>query len=134
MDKEIMNKWIDLVLLPRKNTKAPGIVLLLILDAYRVHMMWSVVNRIQSLGIEVMHIPPSCTYLCQLVDIGINKTLKNGMREKCEDWMLEGDGITNGVAKEPPRCLIAKWLIDVYLCTPSQTVRNAWIKTGYKWF
>ena len=48
--------------------------------------------------------------------------------------MLEGDRIANGVAKEPPRRLIAEWLIDVYLHTPAQTVRNAWMKTGYEWF
>ena len=33
MDEDTMNKWIDLVLIPRKNTKAPGIVPTLILDA-----------------------------------------------------------------------------------------------------
>jgi hypothetical protein len=122
IDEEIMNKWIDLVLIPWKNAKVPGIVPLLILDAYRVHMMGSVVNRIQSLGIEVMHILPGCTYLCQPVDVETNKTFKNGMQEKWEDWMLEDDGIANGVTKEPPRRFIAEWLVDVYLCTPAQTV------------
>jgi hypothetical protein len=44
MDKEIMNKWIDLIPVPWKNAQVPGIVPLLILDAYCVHMMGSVVN------------------------------------------------------------------------------------------
>ena len=35
--------------------------------------MASVVNEIQELGVEVEHIPGGCMYLCQPVDIGINK-------------------------------------------------------------
>ena len=44
MDKEIMNKWIDLIPIPWKNTKVPSIVPFLILDAYRVHIMGYIVN------------------------------------------------------------------------------------------
>ena len=64
-------------------------------------MMGNIVNRIQSLGIEVVHIPPGCMYLCQPVDVGINKSIKSRMREKWENWMVTGGGIENGVAKEP---------------------------------
>ena len=35
--------------------------------------MASVVNEMQALGVEVEHIPAGSTYLCQPVDIGINK-------------------------------------------------------------
>ena len=38
---------------------------------------------------EAMHIPPGCTYFCQPVDVGINKTLKNGMQEKWEDMVWQ---------------------------------------------
>ena len=72
-----------------------------VLDAYRILMMGTVVHRVQSLGIEVLHIPGGCTYLCQPVDVGINKTIKSGMRQKQEDWKLEGEEIVNGAAKEP---------------------------------
>ena len=131
MDEDMMNRWIDLVLVPWKDSKAPGIVPILVLDVYRVHMMGTIVNRIQSLGIEVIHIPAGCTYLCQPVDVGVNKSIKNGMREKWEDWMMEGDGIVHGAAKEPSCQLVAKWLVEVYRRIPAQTVRNAWMKKGF---
>jgi hypothetical protein len=57
MDEAVMNKWIDIVHIPWKNAKAPGIIPILILDAYHAHMVGNIVNRIQSLGIEVIHIP-----------------------------------------------------------------------------
>ena len=134
MDEDMMNKWIDLVLVPWKNAKEPEIIPIIILDAYRVHMMGNIVNRIQSLGIEVVHIPPGCTYLCQPVDVGLNKTIKTGMREKWEDWMMEGSGIVDGAAKEPSRKLVAEWIVEVYSSVPQEIGRNAWMKKGFEWF
>ena len=71
-------------------------------------MMGTIVNHIQTFEIEVVHIPSGCAYLCQPVDVGVNKSIKIGMREKWEDWMLEGDGIINGAAKEPSCQLVAE--------------------------
>ncbi len=48
--------WVDEILAPHVTTAPAGIVPLLALDSYRCHMMKSVVNRIQALGMEVKHI------------------------------------------------------------------------------
>ena len=93
-------------------------------------MMGTVVNHIQSIGIEVIHIATGCTYLCQLIDVGINETIKCGMREKWEDWMLQGEGIVDGAAKEPIQKLVAEWIVYVYNNISSDTGRNAWRKKG----
>ena len=82
--------------------------LIIILDAYRVHQMGSVVNHIQMMGIEVIHIPAGCTYLCQPIDVGINKPIKCGLRDRWEQWMVDGDGIVNGEAREPSRKMVAE--------------------------
>jgi hypothetical protein len=81
MDEVAMHWWIDDILKPWKDEQdiasqsmEPSI---LSLDAYRVHQMGSVMNRIQGMGIEVVHIPAGCTYLCQPVDVGINKPVKS---------------------------------------------------------
>jgi hypothetical protein len=138
MDETNMHAWIDLVLKPYKDEKdrhdPGGPPLLLVLDSYRVHLMGSVVNKIQEMGVEVLHIPGGCTYLCQPVDIGINKPLKSAMRAKWEDWMTDGGGIVDGVAKEPSRKLMSEWLIDAYNGIPETVGRNAWLKTNYEWF
>ena len=83
MDESMMNKWINLVLIPWKISRDPRGVPLLVLNAYRVHMMGSVVNR-KSLGIEIQLIPAGCTYLCQPVDVGINRPIKKEMTEQWE--------------------------------------------------
>ena len=134
MGEEAMYTWIYCVLILRKNTKAPGVVPIHILALNHVHMMGNIVNCIQSLGIEVIHIPAGCTYLCQPVDVGINKTIKTGMSKKWEDWMTDGEGIVDGVAKEPSHKVVAEWLAETYTTMPETIGRNAWMKTGFEWF
>jgi hypothetical protein len=70
--------------------------------------MGSIVNCIQAMGIEVIPIPAGCTYLCQPIDMGINISIKNEMRDKQENGMIKGDKFVDGVAKEPSRKLVAE--------------------------
>jgi hypothetical protein len=70
------------------------------------------------MGIEVVHIPTGCTYLCQPNDIRINKPIKTRLGEKWEDWMTDGEGIEDGVLKEPSRKVVTKWLIETYTTMP----------------
>ena len=53
--------WVEKVLKPYIESAPEGIVPLLLLDSYCCHVMASVVNEIQDLGVEVEHIPSSCT-------------------------------------------------------------------------
>ena len=55
------------------SSKAPSIVRIFILGAYRTHMMGKIVHQIPFLGIQIIHIPAGCTCLCQPADVGINK-------------------------------------------------------------
>jgi hypothetical protein len=49
--------------------------------------------------------------------------------------MTEGDGIVDGVAKEPSRKLMAesKWIIQVYEDIPEEIGQNVWKQRGYEW-
>jgi hypothetical protein len=133
MDEKMIHIWIDKVLIPWKQSRDPNIVLLLVLDSYRVHMMGTIVNHIQQLGIEVQHIPGGCTYLCQPVDVGVYCPIKKAMTEQWEDWMTEGDGVDARVAKAPPCQLVAEWIIGSYKCISQETGRNAWMKNKFEW-
>ena len=48
--------------------------------------------------------------------------------------MLDGDGLVDGVAKEPTRKLGAEWIIGMYRNISVDTGKKAWKKTGYEWF
>ena len=91
MDESMMNVWIEQVLSLWKDTLPPKVVPLLILDSFCVHMMGGIVTKIQLLGIEVQCIPGGCTYLCQPINISVNKPIKIKVMEQWEDWVdMEG--------------------------------------------
>ena len=69
-------------------TAPDGIVTILFLDSYRCHMMASVVEPEQELGVEVEHIPGGCAGLCWPVDVGVNKPFKHKLRNQWKQWMI----------------------------------------------
>ena len=111
MDERVMHLWIDRILKPCIDQALPGVVLLLLLDSYRCHMMKSTVNAIKDLGVEVKHIPGGCTSLCQPVDVGMNKSFKTRMRKLWEEWMIS-TGSHEGKIDPPTRKHIAEWCSD----------------------
>jgi hypothetical protein len=80
MVEEKMYQRIDVVLKLWKEARyainSSGQPPIIILSVYRMHQMGSVVNYIQLMGIEVVYIPPGCTYLCQPINMGVNIPVK----------------------------------------------------------
>ncbi len=97
MDKPMMMNWMEVCLMPWKNMLAPTVVPLLILDSFHVQMMGPVIERIQHLGIKVQYIPSKCTYLCQPIDVGVNRPLKKTVKNLWEDRMYEEVGKVGGM-------------------------------------
>ena len=90
-DKATMLDWVDEVLKPYIATAPVGIIPLLFLDSFKVHLLDSVANAIQGLSVELEIIPPGCTGLMQPIDIGINKPFKANMRKIYTEWLLKQD-------------------------------------------
>ena len=87
--------------------------------------MSSVVNAVQGLGVEVEHIPGGCTYLCQPVNVGVNKPYKMHLRERWESWIF-AEGIIHGTTSRPTRKHIAEWAIHANNTLTETTIKNAW--------
>ena len=96
-------------------------------------MIGPTVTKTQSLRIEVQHIPGGCTYLCQPIDIGINKPIKKLVAEQWEEW-VDTEGVGEGKAMKTSSCeLISSWVGEAYWMLNTQMCKNAWRKKGYKW-
>ena len=106
---------------------------LLLLDSYNCHVMASVVNEIQDLGVEVETIPGGCTYLCQPVDIGINKPYKKHMRHQWEIWMIS-EQMVEGTTSPPTREQIVNWSKYANETMSEVNIHNAWKHGQYSWF
>ena len=133
MDETVMLQWVNKVLKPYVDDAPEGIVPILFLDSYRCHIMASVVNAVQGLGVEVEHIPGGCTYLCQPVDVGVNKPYKTHLRERWESWMF-AEGIIHGTTSPPTRKHIAEWAIHANNTLTETVIKNSWRHGEYSWF
>jgi hypothetical protein len=135
MDEDVMIAWVKEVLAPYVATAPDHVVPILILDMYRCHMMPSVVQMIQELGVEVQHIPGGCTSLCQPVDVGFNKPFKDRMRRQWFNWMIN-EGVIHGTTSPPARLDVAKWVNAAMLEMKGRgdIIRNAWKRHDYEWF
>ena len=80
-----MLEWVENISKPYIEMAPRNIVLLLVLDSYQCHMMTSVVEAIQQLGVEVEHFTVVCTSLCQPVDVEVNKALMTLIHKHWED-------------------------------------------------
>ena len=127
-----MKQWVQLVLKPYIEKAPEGVYPLLFLDSYRCHMMASIVNAIADLGVQVEHIPGGCTGLCQPIDVGIGKPIKNRVRNYWEDWMVEQP---RGRPMVPPsRKTVAEWVNQAFRSLPKEMVRKSWRHGNYSYF
>jgi transposase len=135
MDEEVMIAWVKDVLAPYVATAPDHVVPILILDKYRCHMMSSVVQMIQELGVEVQHIPGGCTSLCQPVDVSFNTPFKDRMRRQWINWMTN-EGVVHGTTSPPARLDVTKWVQNAMLEMKGRgdIIRNAWKRHDYEWF
>ena len=130
--EDIMLEWVDDVLAPYVATAPPGIVPILFLDSFKVHMLGSVVSKIQALGVEVEFIPPGCTGLVQPVDVGYNKAFKSKVKDQYLNWLWLQDPDAP-IAKTTRRDVI-EWILAAERNVSAEVIRNAWRKTGYSYF
>jgi hypothetical protein len=134
MDKRVMLHWVEEALAPFVSLTPLGIIPIILLDSYHCHIMASVVNLIQDLGCEVVHIPGGCTGLVQPLDVGYNKPFKTCLCAAWEEYMIN-DMRKNGSILSPSRKAASAWISEAYwFLEGSLIVKNAWLKTGYSWF
>ena len=133
MDEAMMLQWVKEVLESWSKHVPAGIVPYLLLDSYKCHLMSSVVHAIQDLGIEVDHIPGGCAGLVQPLDVGVNKPLKNRIRRKWEEYMLE-EGLAMTVSKPLTRQQMATWVTESLDDLGEHIVKAAWRRNGYSYF
>jgi len=87
-----------------------GIIPILFVDSFKLHLLGSVVNPIQGLGVELEIIPPGCTGLEQPIDTGINKPFKANMRKIYTEWLLGQDA---DAAIPSASCLnVSSWILE----------------------
>ena len=131
-NKATMLDWVDDVLKPYVATAPVGIIPILFLDSFKVHLLGSIADAIQGLGVELKIIPPGCTILVQPVNVGINKPFKTNMRKIYMEWLLKQDA---DAAIPSASCLNeSAWILEAVEGIKKEMIVNSWRKTGFSHF
>jgi hypothetical protein len=131
-DKTTMLDWVNKVLNPYVATAPVGIISILFLDSFRVHLFGSVVNAIQGLGVKLKIIPPGCTGLVQPFNVGIDKPFKANMQKNYTEWLLRQDADT---AIPFASCLdVLAFILEAVKGIKKELIVNSWRKTGFSYF
>ena len=131
-DKEAMLKWVGTILAPYAATAPIGIIPILFLDSFKVHMIGTVVDAIYKLGVELEFIPPECTRLVQPIDVGFNKPYKANYTKLYTRFLMnqDADQPLSGAKRKD----VSQWILDGVGAISKETVKNAWRKKGYSYF
>jgi hypothetical protein len=127
-----MLQWVDTVLAPYAATAPIGIIPIIFLDSFKVHMLGTVADAIHKLGVELEFIPPGCTGLVQPIDVGFNKPYKANYTKLYTKFLMnqDADQPLSGAKRED----VSQWVLDAIGAISEETVKNAWRKKGYSYF
>ena len=109
-----------------------GIIPILFLDSFKVHLLGSVADAIQGLSVELKIIPPGCTGLEHPINVGINKPFKANMRKIYTNWLLEQDA--DAAIPSASRLDVSAWILEAVEGIKKETSVNSWHKTGLSYF
>ncbi len=130
-DETTMLDWVNKVLKPYVATAPVVIIPILFLDSFKVHLLGSIADAIQGLGVELEIIPPGCTGLVQPIDIGINKPFKANMRKIYTEWLLGQNA--DAPIPSASRLDVSAFILDA-VSIKKESIVNSWRKTGFSYF
>ena len=146
-NEDTTRQYIMNILLPYLQDKRKELKLLpthralVLFDNFKGQSTEEILKLLDSNDINVVMIPANCTDRLQPLDVSVNKSVKEFLRQKFHSWYAESVSTQlNGTkAKEPVdlrlsvvKPLGAKWLVDMYdyMKTKPEIIRNGFKEIG----
>ena len=126
-NEKTIEDYIKLILVPyienkRKELKKPSAAALVIFDRFQGQCTPHILSLLSANNIHCAIVPGNCTDRLQPLDVSVNKSAKDFLREKFQTWYSDqvcsnlDDGKDTGVDLKMSvvKPLGAEWLIDLY--------------------
>lgn len=129
MDESMMKQWIEECWIERPNPSSNPEKSLLILDSARAHLTETSRTAIKEHS-KIAVIPGGLTKLLQPLDISVNSSFKNHLRDKWEQWMSDNNVHTytkSGRMRRASYSEICQWILESF-----EAVSVDCIKNGFK--
>jgi hypothetical protein len=100
----------------------------LIMDDYSSHKTLAVMTAIKNTGSFVSILPGGSTSQIKVLDVGVNKPLKDKFRSKWVDWMAYENRENTEVIT---RVMLANWLHIIWDQIDASRIPKTWNTCGY---
>ena len=106
-----------------------GKKLLLVHDNCEPHMTEQVKNKSSQLNITLFNLPPNLTFAAQPLDVCVNKSLKNGLRAKFNQFLVEKNW--NGESSDlVSKNMMIEWVKQVWNEVPRELIAKSFSVCG----
>ncbi|CAI7909798.1 unnamed protein product [Closterium sp. NIES-54] len=106
---------------------------LLVLDSYSGHLTPEVKKKFGELNLVPVVIPAGCTSEIQPLDVAVNRSFKDAVRQLYQEW-FEREGVDTltkkGNIKKPPVELTLKWISTAWKSVPKELIQWAFLTCG----
>jgi hypothetical protein len=116
-DTNSMKDWVKRVY-TRIHNNRPGNKLLLI-DCAESHLDNEVIDEIKALNTSIVWVPRGMTYKCQPLDIGINKPLKNIIRNSYNEYLM------SSTSPKVDKATLLNWICNGFMTISSNVICNS---------
>ena len=103
---------------------------LLVWDSFRAHLSEDVKWVLKISRTDVAVIPGGMTSLLQPFDVGVNKPLKDNLRQFWNKWMLDGNHTFTpaGSIRKPDLRQICQWILESWNVISPDTIKRSFLK------
>ena len=135
-DTAIMLEWVELCLKPYilANGGGPGsgTPSVVMMDNWKAHLTKPTRDAMSALGVVFLQLPPNCTSVVQILDVGVNKPFKNYYERQRDHWLLEYTQ-QNGIYTAPSvtRKQCAEWSANAWEQVRQLTILKTAAKIGF---
>ncbi|KAL3124676.1 hypothetical protein niasHT_009263 [Heterodera trifolii] len=128
MDNELTTEYLDKVF----GKTFFGGSRLLIWDSFRCHISVDTKDTLRRLEIHSAVVPGGTTKFIQAPDVCWNAPFKNAIREKYNDWMVNGEKPTTstGNLKAPPMDIYLEWIASAWESIPKPLIEDSFLTCG----
>ena len=105
---------------------------LLVWDSFRGHLTENVKAELRRRKVDAAVIPGGLTSVLQPLDVSLNKPMKDKVRTRWAEWMVDGDHSYTPAGNQcpPPKELLIKWTREAWADIDTNIVKKSFLKTG----
>lgn len=136
-DTTIMVEWVEKCLKPyvleHGGGEGSGKLTVVMMDNFNAHLTKPTRDAMAKIGVVFIQLPPNCTSVLQILDVGVNKPFKNYYEFQRDQWFMDYIHANTDNYEVPAvsRKLCAEWSANAWEKVRRGTILKSAAKIGF---